>query len=80
MSDKEADLAGPGIGDYDELAKMLPTDYESPLTLKQTQQAINAVKSYIDENLCKELNLMMVTVPLIVNVASGINDYLDRDG
>ena len=28
---KEADLAGPGIGDYDELAKVLPTDYHSAL-------------------------------------------------
>ncbi|KPK50056.1 MAG: aspartate--ammonia ligase [Planctomycetes bacterium SM23_25] len=80
MADKKADLAGPGIGDYDELAKMLPEDYTSLLTPRQTQEAIFAVKSYIEENLCKELNLMMVTVPLIVDVESGINDYLDRDG
>jgi aspartate--ammonia ligase len=38
------------------------------------------VKNYIGENLCKELNLMMVTVPLIVDVESGVNDFLDRDG
>ncbi len=37
---KEADLAGPGIGDYEELAKILPTDYHSLLTPKETQQAI----------------------------------------
>src|SRR5208337_4849773 len=37
-------------------------------------------KNYIEENLCKALNLMMVTVPLIVDVESGVNDYLDRDG
>jgi len=80
MADKKADLAGPGIGDYDELAKELPGDYCSLLTPKQTQKAVFAVKSYIEENLCKELNLMMVTVPLIVDVESGINDYLDRDG
>jgi aspartate--ammonia ligase len=80
MADKKADLAGPGIGDYDELAKMLPEDYTSLLTPRQTQEAIFAVKSYIEENLCKELNLVMVTVPLIVDVESGINDYLDRDG
>ncbi|HYB77500.1 MAG TPA: aspartate--ammonia ligase, partial [Thermoplasmata archaeon] len=29
---------------------------------------------------CKELNLMMVQVPLIVEVDSGVNDMLDRDG
>jgi len=80
MADKKADLAGPGIGDYDELAKALPQDYSSLLGPKETQQAIHAVKGYIEENLCKELNLMMVTVPLIVDVESGINDYLDRDG
>jgi hypothetical protein len=27
MSDKVADLAGPGIGDYNELEKILPQDY-----------------------------------------------------
>ncbi len=80
MADKKADLAGPGIGDYDELAKELPGDYESLLTPKETQKAVFAVKNYIEENLAKELNLMMVTVPLIVDVESGINDYLDRDG
>jgi aspartate--ammonia ligase len=31
-------------------------------------------------SVCKELNLMMVQVPLIVDVNSGVNDYLDRDG
>jgi len=80
VADKKADLAGPGIGDYDELAKELPTDYCSLLGPKETQKAVFAVKSYIEENLCKELNLMMVTVPLIVDIESGINDYLDRDG
>ncbi|OYT62427.1 aspartate--ammonia ligase [Thermoplasmatales archaeon ex4484_30] len=47
---------------------------------KETQKAIFAIKDYIEENLCKELNLMKVTVPLIVDAESGINDYLDRDG
>ena len=47
---------------------------------KETQQAIFHVKRYIEDNLCKELNLMMVEVPLIVDVESGVNDMLDRDG
>ncbi|HEY9166569.1 MAG TPA: aspartate--ammonia ligase [Candidatus Kryptonia bacterium] len=80
MSDKKADLAGPGIGNYDELEKILPADYHSLLSPKETQLAIFAVKNYIEENLCKELNLMMVQVPLIVDVESGVNDMLDRDG
>jgi aspartate--ammonia ligase len=78
--DKKADLAGPGIGNYAELEKILPSDYSTPLNPKETQQAIFAVKNYIEENLCKELNLVMVQVPLIVDIESGVNDFLDRDG
>ena len=80
MLTKEADLAGPGIGNYDDVAKILPTDYASTLTPKETQQAIFAVKRYIEDGLCAALNLQMVTVPLIVDSASGVNDMLDRDG
>ena len=80
MADKKADLAGPGIGDYAELEKILPQDYSSLLSPKETQIATYAVKDYIEENLCKQLNLIRVTVPLIVDVESGVNDYLDRDG
>ena len=80
MQDKKADLAGPGIGDYNELEKILPQDYSSLLSPKETQNAIYAAKDYIESNLCKELNLIRVTVPLIVDVDSGVNDMLDRDG
>ena len=80
MADKRADLAGPGIGDYEELERILPQDYNSLLSLKETQKAIFAAKNFIEERLCQALNLMMVTVPLIVDVESGVNDYLDRDG
>jgi len=80
LATKRADLAGPGIGDYAQLEKILPRDYRSLLTPRETQQAIFAVKQYIEENLCEQLNLMMVTVPLIVDVESGVNDMLDRDG
>ena len=79
-SDKKADLAGPGIGDYDELEKILPNDYTPILDRRVTMKAVFALRNYIEENLCKELNLMMVQVPLIVDVESGVNDYLDRDG
>jgi aspartate--ammonia ligase len=80
MSSKKADLAGPGIGNYDDLNKILPDDYSSLLNPKDTQRAIFAAKNFIEENLCKGLNLMMVQVPLIVDVESGVNDMLDRDG
>ena len=80
MDRKQADLAGPGIGDYGELEKVLPGEYESLLGPKDTQKAITAAKRYIEDNLCQELNLIRVEVPLIVDAESGINDYLDRDG
>ena len=80
MANKKADLAGPGVGNYEELERILPRDYNSFLDRKDTQKAIFAAKNYIEENLCKELNLMMVQVPLIVDVESGVNDMLDRDG
>ena len=80
MVDKAADLAGPGIGNYEELAKVLPDDYSSLLDPKHTQEAITILKRYIEDNLCRELKLMRVEVPLIVDVESGVNDYLDRDG
>ncbi|MCX8015176.1 MAG: aspartate--ammonia ligase, partial [candidate division WOR-3 bacterium] len=38
------------------------------------------LKRFIMDNLNKELNLFTVEVPLIVDVKSGVNDMLDRDG
>jgi len=58
--DKKADVAGPGIGDYQELERILPTNYRSLLTPRETAQAIFHVKRYVEDNLCHELNLMMV--------------------
>jgi len=80
VMDKKADLAGPGISTYEEVEKILPNDYESLLTPMETMEAVYAVKRYIEDNLCKELNLTMVQVPLIVDIESGVNDMLDRDG
>jgi len=80
LASKKADLAGPGIGDYAELEKILPQDYHPLLTAKETQKAIFHLRRYIEDNLCKELGLMMVHVPLIVDAESGVNDMLDRDG
>ena len=80
MSNKKADLAGPGIGTYEEVEKILPTDYHSLLNPKETQLALTALKRYIEDNMCKELNLIHVEVPLIVDTQSGVNDLLDRDG
>jgi len=80
MTHKEADLAGPGIGTYEEVERILPDDYTPILDPKETQKAITAVKNYIEDGLCRELNLFRVECPLIVDETSGMNDYLDRDG
>ena len=78
--DKQADLAGPGIGDYAELAHVLPRDYRSLLSRRETMLALYEAKRLIEDRLCEELNLIPVQVPLIVDRESGVNDYLDRDG
>jgi aspartate--ammonia ligase len=80
MTDKKLDLAGPGIGTYDEVENVLPREYTSILNPKETQKALSELKKYIEEGLSKELNLFRVESPLIVDRDSGMNDYLDRDG
>ena len=77
---KEADLAGPGPGDYAELARVLPDDYEPLLAPRETMEALYGAKRVIEDGLCSALDLTMVQVPLIVDRESGVNDYLDRDG
>jgi aspartate--ammonia ligase len=80
MSDKTADLAGPGISTYPEVARILPTDYQPLQSPLQRMKALYEIKSFIEKGLADELNLQMVQVPLIVSQESGVNDYLDRDG
>jgi aspartate--ammonia ligase len=80
MADKVADLAGPGISTYEEVARILPTDYAPLLQPMERMEAVHEVKRYVEDRLCKELNLKMVQVPLIVDRDSGVNDMLDRDG
>lgn len=80
MSDKKADLAGPGISTYEEVNKVLPNDYKALLPPLKRMEALYMVKEYIEKGLAEALNLQMVQVPLIVSKDSGVNDYLDRDG
>ncbi len=80
MNDKSKDLAGPGIGNYEELEDVLPSNYSPLLSPMDTMKAVFDIKNYMESHLCRELNLQMVQVPLIVDKESGVNDYLDRDG
>ena len=79
-ADKKADLAGPGIGTYEEVKASLPDGYSSLLDPKETQHALFEAKKMIEAGLSRELNLFRVECPLIVDRDSGMNDYLDRDG
>jgi len=78
--DKKADLAGPGVSTYEEVAKILPSDYEPTLPPLKRMEALYEIKRYIEDGMAEALNLQMVQVPLIVSQDSGVNDYLDRDG
>ncbi len=80
MNDKKADLAGPGISTYEEVEKILPTDYMPLQKPKERMKAIYMIKEYLEKGLAEALNLQLVQVPLIVTRESGVNDMLDRDG
>lgn len=77
---KVADLAGPGISTYEEVEKILPTDYSPLQTPMERMKALYMIKDYIEKGLADALNLQLVQVPLIVSKDSGVNDMLDRDG
>ena len=47
MTDKKADLAGPGIGNYDDVEKALPDDYGAILSPMERMKAVYAIKNYI---------------------------------
>jgi hypothetical protein len=43
--EKSTDLAGPGVGSYEELEQILPTDYTPLLPAKQHMQAVFAANA-----------------------------------
>jgi len=55
----------------------IPEHYESPLDLKQTQEAIDLIKETFRRSLARTLNLSRVSAPIMVYANSGINDYLN---
>ena len=79
-NDKTADLAGPGISTYEEVAKILPAEYDPILSPMDTMKGVFAIKRYIEDGLAEALSLQLVQAPLFMDKNSGMNDYLDRDG
>ena len=55
----------------------IPEGYSNPLTVYETQCAIEFIKHNFQKNLCHALNLMRVSAPLFVEGASGLNDNLN---
>jgi len=56
---------------------IIPKNYSSSLTLKETERAIKMVKDFFESNLASELKLRRVTAPLFVQRGTGINDDLN---
>ncbi len=56
---------------------LIPDNYESLLTLRETQVAIKKVKDFFERQLAVELNLTRVSAPIFVMSDSGLNDNLN---
>lgn len=56
---------------------VIPRNYKSSLSLKETERAIKMVKDFFESNLAAELKLRRVTAPLFVQRGTGINDDLN---
>ncbi len=56
---------------------IIPEDYTSVLTLRETERAIKSVKDIFERSLAERLNLERITAPLFVAKGSGINDDLN---
>jgi aspartate--ammonia ligase len=56
---------------------IIPNNYKSSLTLKETERAIKLIKDFFEANLAAELKLRRVTAPLFVQRGTGINDDLN---
>ena len=55
----------------------IPKGYSNPLSVYETQCAIEYIKHNFQKNLCRALDLMRVSAPLFVEEASGLNDNLN---
>ena len=56
---------------------LIPKEYHSHLSLRQTEYAIKKVKDFFERDLAVQLNLIRVSAPLFVSPASGLNDNLN---
>lgn len=55
----------------------IPEEYKAPLSIYETQRAIEFIKYRFQENFCTALKLKRVSAPLFVEEDSGLNDNLN---
>ena len=56
---------------------IIPSGYQSPLTIRETEVAIKEIKDHFERALAKSLHLTRVSAPLFVKPESGLNDNLN---
>lgn len=56
--------------------QIIPKDYRSILSLKETEKAIKLVDDFFTRQLTKELRLQKVSAPIFIRQGNGINDDL----
>ncbi len=56
---------------------IIPDGYRNPLSVYETQCAIEYIKHNFQKSLCRALNLLRVSAPLFVEETSGLNDDLN---
>ncbi len=56
---------------------IIPSGYESKLSIKETEQAIKDIRVYFENELSSALNLKRVSAPLFVEPETGLNDNLN---
>lgn len=56
---------------------VLPSDYKSKMTIRETEKAIKFVKDSFQRNLIKNFGFERVSAPLFVKSGTGVNDDLN---
>lgn len=56
---------------------IIPRDYSSSLSVRETEKAIKKLKDYFENTLAEELKLSRVSAPLFVKSETGLNDNLN---
>jgi len=56
---------------------VLPKDYHSKLSVRETEIAIKKIKDFFEKSLANNLNLSRISAPLFVRPETGLNDNLN---